>query len=146
MKMLLWTRQVFRFLTLTALCFVLCILSGCAIVGPSSISKGRADYNEAINKTENEQMLLTIVKACYGETSSLLAVSGVAANVRFSTRAGVQAGFGSGDNYEGNLVPFSGGLVYEENPTITYVPVQGEEYFRQLLSPVSLDILILFRT
>ena len=144
MKMPLWTRQVFRFLTPAALCFVLYAVSGCAIVGPSSISKGRSDYNEAINKTENEQMLLTIVKACYGETSSLLAVSGVAANVRFSTRAGVQAGFGSGDSYEGNLVPFSGGLVYEENPTITYVPVQGEQYLRQVLSPVSLDVLILF--
>ena len=61
----------------------MCVFSGCAIVGPSSISRGRADYNEAINKTEDEQMLLSIVKGRYGETSSLLAVSGVAANVPF---------------------------------------------------------------
>jgi hypothetical protein len=45
---------------------------------------GRADYNGAINKTEDEQMLMAIVKGRYGETTSLLSVNGVAANVRFN--------------------------------------------------------------
>ena len=128
---------------LTILSLVLYVLSGCAMVGPRTISMGRSDYNEAINKTEDEQMLLAIVKGCYGETNSLLAVKGVAANVRFRTNAGVEAGFGSDKTYEGNLVPFRGGLSYEENPTITYAPVHGEEYLRQLMSPIPLDILVL---
>ncbi|MBT3254920.1 MAG: hypothetical protein HN366_00480 [Deltaproteobacteria bacterium] len=122
---------------------VLCLLSGCAMVGPKSISMGRADYNEAINKTEDEQMLLAIIKGRYRETFSLMAVSGVAANVRFGSRAGAQVGIGPSDSYKGNLVPFSAGFAYEENPTITYVPVQGERYLRQLLSPIPLDILVL---
>ena len=125
------------------LCLLLVAATGCATVGPRSISMGRADYNEAINKTEDEQMLLSIVKGRYGETFSLLAVSGVAANVRFSSNAGVQVGFGPESNYDGNLVPFSGGVAYEENPTITYTPVQGEQYLRQLLSPLPLNLLVL---
>jgi len=104
---------------------------------------GRAHYNEAINKTEDEQMLLSIVKGRYGETFSLLAVNGVAANVRFRSNTGVEFGFGPSSNYDGNLVPFSGGLAYEENPTITYIPVQGEQYLRQLLSPIPLNLLVL---
>jgi len=104
---------------------------------------GRADYNEAINRTGDEQLLMSIVKGRYGETSSLLAVSGVAANVRFNTSAGVEAGFGPESNYDGNLVPFTGGFVYEENPTITYAPVQGETYLRQLLTPIPLEVLLL---
>jgi hypothetical protein len=104
---------------------------------------GRGDYNEVINKTEDEQMLLSIVKGRYGETFSLLAVSGVAANVRFKTSAGVEVGWGPEQNYVGNLAPFSAGLAYEENPTITYAPVQGEQYLRQLLSPIPLDLLVL---
>ena len=96
-------------LALATLFLILCTISGCAVVGPRSINMGRADYNEAINKTEDEQMLLSIVKGRYGETFSLLAVSGVAANVRFNTNVGVQAGFGDSENYAGNLVPFSGG-------------------------------------
>jgi hypothetical protein len=89
-------------------------------------------------------LLLSIVKGRYGETFSLLTVSGVAANVRFSTNAGVQAGIGPDDSFAGNLVPFSAGLAYEENPTISYAPVQGEKYLRELMSPVPLDILVLF--
>jgi len=122
---------------------VLWALSGCAMVGPRSISMGRADYNEAINRTEDEQMLLSIVKGRYGETFSLLAVSGVAANVRFRTNAAVEIGYGPRWQYYENLVPFTGGLAYEENPTITYAPVRGEQYLRQLMSPIPLDILVL---
>ncbi|OEU80801.1 MAG: hypothetical protein BA865_16145 [Desulfobacterales bacterium S5133MH4] len=128
---------------LIALCSILFVLSGCAGVGPRSISMGRADYNEAINKTEDEQMLLAIVKERYGETSTLLAVSGIAANVRFRSTAAVELGFGPVENYAGRLKPFSGGLAYEENPTITYAPVQGEQYIRQLMSPIPLDILLM---
>ena len=135
--------QNWLILTLTSLCFIAFALSGCAIVGPRSISMGRADYNEAINRTEDEQMLLSIVKGRYGETFSLLAVTGVAANVRFGAKAGVEMGFGPRSNYAENLVPFSGGMAYEENPTITYTPVQGENYLRQLLSPIPLNILVL---
>jgi hypothetical protein len=130
-------------LALTTLCLALLTLSGCAVVGPRSISMGRADYNEALNKTEDDQLLMSIVRGRYGETFSLLAVTGVAANVRFGTNAGVNIGFGPDENYAGNLVPFSGGLAYEENPTITYAPVQGELYARQLLSPIPLDIFLL---
>ncbi len=128
---------------LAFLCTILGVLWGCAVVGPTSISMGRADYNEAINKTDDAQMLMSIVRGRYGETFSLLAVTGIAANVRFGTSAGVNVGFGPDENYAGNLVPFSGGLSYEENPTITYAPVQGERYIRQLLSPIPLDLVLL---
>ena len=133
-----------RILTLAILCLVLCTLSGCAVVGPRSISMGRATYNEAINVTADEQILLAIVKGCYGETFSLLAVSSVAANVSFRVNAGAEVGIGSQENYAGNLVPFSGGVAYEENPTISYVPVQGEKYLHQLLSPIPIRTLLLF--
>jgi hypothetical protein len=105
-------------------------------VGPSSISTGRADYNEAINKTEDEQMLLALIKERYGETFSLLAVNSVTASVRFTTKAGIELGFGPERNYTGELTPFSGGVAYEENPTISYAPVHGENYVRQLMSPI----------
>jgi hypothetical protein len=122
---------------------VMFVLSGCATVGPRTVSQGRAGYNEAINRTEDEQMLLSIVKGRYGETFSLLAVSGVAANVRFRSTASVDFGFGPSEGYAGNLIPFRGGLIYEENPTITYAPVKGEQYVRNLLSPIPPTFLLL---
>ena len=143
-KKILFCSEYRRVLTLTSLCLVLLALSGCANLGPKHISMGRSDYNQAISKTDDEQLLLAIISGCYGDSFSLLAVSGVAANVTFRANAGVNAGFGPEESYSGNLVPFSAGLAYEENPTITYVPVQGTEYLRQLMSPIPLDIMILF--
>ena len=125
------------------LCLLLWLPAGCATFGSTSISMGRASYNEAINKTEDEQLLMAIVRSRYGELYSLLSVTGVAANVRFGTNAGINLGFGNSEDYATNLVPFSGGIIYEENPTITYAPVQSEQFYRQILTPLSMDLLLL---
>jgi hypothetical protein len=119
-----------------------CLLAGCAVVGPPSIRNGRSVYNDAINDTNNQQMLMVVIRERYSENSSLLAVSNVTANVSVSTSAGFQFGFGNESNYTGNLIPFSAGTVYEENPTVSYTPVEGQMYLRQLTSPVSLSILM----
>lgn len=141
--MRLFSNTDWRLLTVTPLCLALCALSGCAIIGPSSIRMGRATYNEVINRTDDEQMLLSIIKGRYGETYSLLAVGSVAANFSFSANAGAEFGIGPRENYVGNLVPLAGGLAYEENPTITYQPVQGEKYLHQFLSPIRLETMVL---
>lgn len=117
------------------------MLIGCATIGPESIRSGRMAYNEAITETNNQQMLMVFVHNRYEESNHLLAVSSVTANVSMSSRATIQAGFGDGDDYDGNLVPFSGGFIYEENPTISYTPVTGETYLRQLTSSVPLQLL-----
>jgi hypothetical protein len=119
-----------------------CLLAGCAVVGPPSIRNGRSVYNDAINDTNNQQMLMVVIRERYAENSSLLAVSSVTANVSVSTSAGLQVGFGNESNYLGNLVPFSAGAIFEENPTVSYTPVEGQKYLRQVTSPVSLSIMV----
>ena len=118
------------------------LICGCSIVGPRAIRAGRDAYNEAVNQTENRQMMMTIVRNRYGEPTSMLAVSSIAANIRVTTRASIDVGIGPSEDYAGNLVPFSGAIIYEDNPTISYVPVQGEKYVRQIMAPVPLDILV----
>jgi hypothetical protein len=117
------------------------LLSGCTIVGPATISSGRLAYNEAITATDNQQMLMVLVHERYGERGHLLNVASVTANVSVTTSAGIQAGFGSTSDYRGNLVPFAGSVIYEENPTISYAPVAGEKYLRQLTTPISTEML-----
>src|SRR5262249_62122840 len=45
-------------------------------------------------------------------------------------------------NFAGARVPLSGGSAYDENPTISYLPVQGDKHLRQLLSPIPPDLLV----
>ncbi len=124
------------------LCGLLLVgLQACSSLGPRTLSQGRPAYNEAIAATNAEQYLSWIVRSRYGLPTSLLAVSSITANVRFSSTANIEVGVGPSENYIGNLVPLSGGVTYDENPTISYVPLQGEKHLRKLLSPVPVDIL-----
>lgn len=127
--------------TAAVACLLGSLLTGCSVVGPAAVHNGRLAYNEAIIETDNQQMLLVVVRNRYGERSNLLAVASVTANVRVAASAGIEAGVGDSDNYAGNLVPFSAGVIYEENPTISYTPVGGEQYVRQLMAPVSVTSL-----
>lgn len=131
-----------RGLVVVLACAVGCA-SGCNRLGPGSIVNGRPLYGEAVARTNDEQMLGAIVRSRYGESVGMLAVTSITANVRFSASVGGNAGIGSSESFEGNLVPLSAGVAYEENPTISYVPVQSETYLREILSPVSLETLVL---
>lgn len=117
-------------------CIASSLLAGCTSVGPEMIRSGRLTYNEAIAETNSQQMLMAIIHNRYAEESHLLSVASVTANVRVRMGATVEAGFGDIENYSGNLVPFRANAVYEENPTISYVPVGGQQYLSQVASPV----------
>jgi hypothetical protein len=115
-----------------------------ATLGPGAIVRGRELYNQVINETNNQQTLELIVRARYGEPFGLLSVASVTANLRSMAKTDAQFGIGASSNYQGNLVPLSICFAYEENPTIAYTPVQGERYARSMLSPIGLDLLLLF--
>jgi len=112
-------------------------LNGCATVGPKSITAGRATYTEVIDRTENEQILNVLVRMRYDETVGMISVASITANLRFRAQAGAQFGVGDDANFTGNLVPLSAGVAYEENPTISYIPLNGEDFTRRMISPIS---------
>ena len=84
---------------------------------------------------------MAVIHSRYEERASLLAVASITANVRVVRSTGLQLGFGDDENYAGNLVPFSAGTLYEDNPTISYTPVAGEKYARRLLAPLPVTTL-----
>lgn len=118
-------------------------LCGCAVVGPQAISGGRGVYAEVINVTEDEQILNAMVHMRYDQSFGMMSVASVTASLRFSARAGGNFGVGPSDAYAGNLVPISVGVAYEENPTISYKPLSGEDFQRRMLAPLSEEDLIL---
>jgi hypothetical protein len=120
------------------------LLASCTIVGPATVQSGRLAYNESIVETNNQQMLLLVLRDRYGERGNLLALNSVTANVSVTTQVSTQLGFGGSSDYAGNLVPFGAGAIYEENPTISYAPVGGEKYANRLMSPLPLRELMLF--
>ena len=137
-----YTKDLTRFaLGMVAGILLVSATQGCAVFGPASLSRGRGAYAEVIAETNAEQSLATLVRVRYGAPWSLLAVSSVTAQVRFSADFRAEFGVGPDANFAGALVPLSSGVAYDENPTISYLPVQGDKHLRQLLSPIPTDLL-----
>ncbi len=118
-------------------------LAGCAWLGPEIIRSGRPAYNDAILATNDEQLLQNIVRLRFGDSIGFLTVSAVTANVSMTVGGSVDLGIGPSQNYVGNLVPFSGSLIAEQNPTISYAPVRGDHLLRQFAAEIPLDFAIL---
>lgn len=132
---LLATRRLASVLLLPA---ALLAPAGCQTAGPGSIATGRALYNEVLTRTGDEQVLDMIVHCRYDETFGMLEVASVTSQVHVGASTEVNAGIGPDSSFDGNLVPFAAGVSYEETPTISYVPMSGEEFITRLVAPVSL--------
>jgi hypothetical protein len=82
-----------------------------------------------------------IVRERYNQTYGMLGVASVTANIHASANVGAQFGLSRTlkEDYDGNLVPLAAGVAFEENPTISYIPLGGEAFVQRLLSPLSMN-------
>ncbi len=114
------------------------LLTGC--FGPTTIRQTRIRYNEAIVRTNDEELLLNLVRLRYNEHPSFLPVSGL--NAQFELNGGAQY---RGGSERGALDNFGQGLLsYADRPTITFAPQRPPQLTLALLSEVSLETLYLF--
>ena len=126
--------------TLLTNTILLCSLCSCSQMGPRFIEGSRTDYNVAMGNTESEQILLNLVRLRYGDAPYFLEAT--ALNTQFLLAPSVEAGstfdFDGASNYS-----IRGKLAYEEKPTVTYSPLRGEDFVRQILSRISLETILL---
>ena len=122
------------------LLFVL-LLTGCANLGPRALEAGRADYNTVLRDTSDQQLLKNLVRLRYLERPYFLEVASVTSQFSFS--GGVGAGLAFDGLSVDDDVPVDIEGSYEEAPTVAYQPLQGEDFVRRLLAPISIDALAL---
>ena len=108
------------------------LLLSCTNVGSKAIRNTRFNYNSAIVDTRNEQLLTNLVRLRYRDTPYFIEVSSIATQYLLGLGGSGSVG-GIGDKTVGGV---GGSVSYEERPTITYVPLQGETFSRRLLAPV----------
>jgi hypothetical protein len=132
--------------TIKALSVVVLLTSGCAGLGPAALQAGRQNYNVAIERTNSEQLLLNLVRLRYVDTPLFLQLTSV--STQFNFNASAQANFlHRSKSAETDELGIGTGLSYSEAPTITYAPLQGQEFVERILQPVRIDtLLLLFRS
>lgn len=137
------------------LCWALACLTGmagggCSTLGPRTIRGDRFNYNKAGADSSNEQLLLNIVRLRYGEPiywleiGSMLSQYTFDAGVSFNTwdydvnrwkNPALRALFGVRPDpapTDGRGINFG----WSDRPTITYSPLQGEEFAKRLMTPI----------
>ena len=117
-------------------------LPSCAHLGPDFMEGNRNEYNKVLANTNDEEVLLNLVRRRYADSIAVLEVNSVSTSLEWRKNIGISANFFDGDLDDNNL-GLSGNGSYSEKPTITYLPLNGADYVKNVLSPISLDTILL---
>ena len=114
--------------------------AGCA--GPHALRHSRAKYSAAVQVTQNEQLLLNLVRLRYRDTPSFLELGSLATQFNFDESVGI-AGTIKENSANFNVLGLSAGLEASERPTVSYTPLQGEDFVTKLISPIEEETIVL---
>ncbi|NLC70580.1 MAG: hypothetical protein GX751_04380 [Desulfuromonadaceae bacterium] len=109
--------------------------TGCAPLGPPTIARDRFDYTTAIADSWKRQMLLNIVKIRYGDAPIFLDV--VSIINQYSLETELRGTFGWSFPPNANRQEVGGAGRYYDRPTITYAPLTGQNFARNLMTPIA---------
>ena len=125
--------------TILGLCLLSVLtLSGC--LSPVALNRAVVGYDEAVTSATSRLLLINIARAHNQQPIHFTGVSNIAATFDFRFSAGGTPALTG--NAGGMLMPVFGGSV-AENPTISIVPIEGEEFTRRLLTPFQQSKLML---
>lgn len=106
-------------------------LAGC--LSPIALHEAVLEYDRAANRIQSDMLLLNIARAHHFQPLHFTALSSVAATFEFSTSVGMapaQAGLTR------TIISPIFGVSAAEKPTITIVPIEGEDFTRRILAPM----------
>lgn len=121
---------------------------GCSM-GPKILRGNRLDYNISLQKSNNEDLLVNLVRARFFDPLFFLQVGSVSSTFNYGASVGASAALLEKSSKPGQLNTYhpSLGASIAEAPTIIYAPLQGSQAVKQLLSEISADkIMLLVRT
>ena len=108
------------------------ILAGCTSFGPRNIRGDRFNYNDAVGRSAEEQLLGNIVRVRHLEFPTFLAVSSIVTSYNYTGTVGLSAENSDlSDTLTGNV-----NLGYSEVPTISYAPLAGEDFAGRMFKPI----------
>lgn len=121
-----------------ALAVTCCLSLSC--LSPVTLNRAVMTYDESVTNTLSQQLLLNIARAQHHQPLHFTGVSNIAATFDFRFGAGVSPPFTGETGL--TLLPIFGGSV-AESPTISIVPIEGEEFTKRLLTPLQENTLTL---
>lgn len=116
-----------------------CTLAGCQ-VGPRTLPVSSAHYSDAVRVAQSEQLLVNLVRLRYRDHPVYLSVSSISTQFEVGVSASVD---GSIVESGPDVLGLGGGISYAERPTITFGLLNGDDFERDMLEPVSVNTIAL---
>lgn len=129
-------RNVPRLLALFAL-----VASSGGCLGPKAVGFTRTRYNEAYRATNDEQLLLNIVRLRYADSPVFIDLPNITSQFEVAGIGGYAAGPEGGNNGPGNVTNVGfGNVSARDTPTLSYRPREGKDVAKALLTPLTADL------
>ena len=136
-----------NYLIILVFVFTLC---GCqSTFGPRALQYTHPAYNQVIVNTLDQQMLLNLVRLKYRDSPFFLNINSVTASFSMGADIGVDAAFPVDTDQNnvrldgGRTIKPNIGMSYSQSPTISYTPLQGEEFLKNVLTPIPLESILI---
>ncbi len=120
--------------TLTAFGFVCAGLVSSGCLGPEAVRTTRLRYNEAMRITNDEQLLINLVRLRYADSPVFVDLPNITSQFELSAGGSDPGSAGSQTNF--GIV----GITGRDSPTLSYHPRQGREISKALLNPLSAEV------
>lgn len=114
------------------------MLAGTGCLGPHALRSTRMKYNEAVRTTNDEQLLMNIVRLRYADSPVFIDLPSITSQFEMSGMAHFLGG--RGNQFPGFANLGSGELTARDSPTLSYRPREGKDVSRILLTPLSAEL------
>jgi hypothetical protein len=127
-----------RRISLAACIALAALAAGPGCVGPKALRTTRMKYNESIRVTNDEQLLMNIVRLRYADSPVFVDLPSITSQFELSGNAHMLGGYGN--QYPGRANLGFGELAARDSPTLSYRPREGKEIAKAMLTPLSAEL------
>jgi len=121
------------------------LMAGCSTANLAAVPQNRDSYNRALDASENEQFLLSVVRMHYAEMPYFVSVDSITATT--TLRTGVRGNIGVNNIWatpqNGLAWTVAPDIGFTQSPTITYSPNQGAKFATGMLAPLTMGKIFL---
>ena len=119
------------------------LISSCSQFGPELMKAGRNDYNKVLAQTDDEETLLNLIRLRYADNPAFLKVNSVSTSFNWKEGFGIDGSLFRGDGVGKDNIGIRGNTEYVEKPTITYSPLSGADFVKNVLTPIDHQVILL---
>ena len=111
-------------------------MTGC--LGPNAVRYTRLKYNEVVRDTNDEQLLINIVRLRYADSPIFIDLPNITSQFEVAGHGNYLGGYGNQTPRRASLG--FGELSLRDTPTLSYHPREGREIAKALLTPLAAEL------